>query len=176
MILGFGRRDVADGLQQSTMVEPVDPFERVVRDGFEAAPGSATVDHLGFVEAVDRLRQSIVAAVADTADRRLDAGLGEALSVDRHVLGGCNRSSHAVFVYLRKALVKRLGWCFLAQRLAWAAIEGRDNGRKCVGAMRAEVGAFREILAQQPVSVLVRATLPRALRIAEIDFDAGFDP
>ncbi len=82
------------GSPQTTMVEPVDPFERCVLDGFEAAPGSAPVDHLGFVEAVDRLGQSVVVAVADTADRRLDAGLGEALGVfDRHVLGGFNRSS-----------------------------------------------------------------------------------
>ena len=71
LIFGFGRRDVADGLQQPTMVEPIDPFERGVLDGFEAAPGSAPVDHLGFVEAVDRLGQSVVVAVADTADRRL---------------------------------------------------------------------------------------------------------
>lgn len=81
LILGFDRRDVADGLQQPAMVEPVDPFEGRVLDGFEAAPRSALVDHLGFVEAVDRLCQSVVVAVADTADRRLDAGLGEALGV-----------------------------------------------------------------------------------------------
>ena len=41
------------------MVEPVDPFERGVLDGLEAAPGSAPVDHLGFVEAVDCLGQSV---------------------------------------------------------------------------------------------------------------------
>ena len=33
---GFGRRDVADGLQQPAVVEPVDPFERGELDGFEA--------------------------------------------------------------------------------------------------------------------------------------------
>ena len=76
------------------MVEPVDPFQRGVLDGFEAASGSAPVDHLGFVETVDRFGQSVVVAVADTADRWLDAGLGKALGVlDRHVLGGFNRSS-----------------------------------------------------------------------------------
>ena len=67
-IFSFGRRNVADGLQQPTMVETVDPFERRILDGFEAAPGSAPVDHVGFVEAVDRLSQSVVVAVADTAD------------------------------------------------------------------------------------------------------------
>lgn len=64
-----------------TVVEPVNPFERGVVDGFDAAPGSAPVDHLSFVEAVYRLGQSVVVAVADTAQLRLDAGLGEALGV-----------------------------------------------------------------------------------------------
>ena len=45
------------------------------------------MDDLGLVEAVDGLGQGVVIAVADTADRRLDAGLGEALGVlDRQVL------------------------------------------------------------------------------------------
>ena len=34
-LFGFGRWDVSDGLQQSPMVEPVDPFERGKLDGFE---------------------------------------------------------------------------------------------------------------------------------------------
>ena len=46
------------GSQQPAMVEPVDPFERGVFDGFKAAPRSTPVDHLGLVEAVDRLGQS----------------------------------------------------------------------------------------------------------------------
>src|SRR6476469_5676461 len=87
LLFGFGRRDVADGLQQATMVEPVDPFERGVLDRFEAAPRSTPVNHLGLVEAVDRLGQSVVVAVADAADRWLYPGFGEALGVlDRHVL------------------------------------------------------------------------------------------
>lgn len=63
------------------MVEPVDPLQRGVLDGFEVAPWSASVDHLGLVEAVDRLGQSIVVAVADATNRRLDARFGEALGV-----------------------------------------------------------------------------------------------
>ena len=47
LIFGFGRRDVAAGLQQQTMVEPVVPFEWGVLDGFEAAPGAAPMDHFG---------------------------------------------------------------------------------------------------------------------------------
>src|SRR3712207_6948231 len=36
--------------------------------------------------------------------------------------------------------------------------------------------AFREVLPQQTVGVLVRAALPRAVRIAEVDLHAGVDP
>ena len=45
------------------------------------------MDDLGFVEPVDRLGQSIVIAVADTADRRPDAGFGEPFGLfDRDIL------------------------------------------------------------------------------------------
>ena len=39
----------------------------------------------------------------------------------------------------------------------------------------AEIGALLEVLAQQPIGILVGAALPWALRIAEIDLDAGID-
>ncbi len=39
------------------------------------------MDDLGLVEAVDRLGESVVVAVADAADGGLDAGLGQALGV-----------------------------------------------------------------------------------------------
>ena len=58
LIFGFGRRDVADRLQQTAMVKPVDPFEGRVFHGFEGSPGSTAVDDLGLVKAVDRLGQS----------------------------------------------------------------------------------------------------------------------
>ena len=35
------------------------PFEGCVFDGFEAAPWSVAMDHLGFVKAVDRLGESM---------------------------------------------------------------------------------------------------------------------
>src|SRR5215475_4527524 len=41
--------------------------------------------------------------------------------------------------------------------------------------MQAEIGAFWKILAQQSVGVLVRAALPWAVRIAEIDLNASVD-
>ena len=71
----FGRWDVADGLQQPAVVEPVDPFQRREFDALEGAPWPTAMDDFGFVEAVDRFRESVVVAVADAADRGFDAGL-----------------------------------------------------------------------------------------------------
>ena len=83
----LGGRDIADGLEQPPIVEPVDPIERGVLDGLHAPPRSAPVDDLDFVEAVGGFGESVVVAVADTADARLKPGLGEALRVfDRHIL------------------------------------------------------------------------------------------
>ena len=57
-------------LNQST------PFERGELEGFYAAPGTAPMDDLGFVEAVDRLGEGVVLAVANAADRRHETGFG----------------------------------------------------------------------------------------------------
>jgi hypothetical protein len=39
--------------------------------------------------------------------------------------------------------------------------------------MSAQIRAFREVLSQESVGVLVRAALPRTVRIAEVDRQAG---
>jgi len=67
---GFGRRNVSDPLHQSSMIEPVDPFQRGELDGFDVAPRPAPPNDLGFIEPVDRLGERIVVAVADAAVRQ----------------------------------------------------------------------------------------------------------
>ena len=62
----FCGRDVPDGLEQTAVVEPVHPFEGRVFDGLETAPWTAAVDDLGLEQAVDRLGQCVVVAVAPT--------------------------------------------------------------------------------------------------------------
>jgi len=54
--------------------------------------------------------------------------------------------------------------------VAWPAL-----GREILGAVPGEVGALGEVLAQQPVGVLVAAALPWAARVAEVDLQAGVD-
>ena len=80
-MLGFGRRYVTDGLQESPVVEPVYPFQRRELDGFERAPSCSSMDELGLIEAIDRLGESVVVGIADAANRRLDAGLRQALGI-----------------------------------------------------------------------------------------------
>ena len=85
--VGSCRRDVADGLQEPPVVEPVYPFKGGELDGFERAPWPAPVDDLCFLEAIDCLGERVVVGIADAADRGLDTGLGQPLFViDRDVL------------------------------------------------------------------------------------------
>jgi len=92
--LSFCGRDVSDRLEEATVVEPVDPFEGCVFDGLEAAPRTAAVDDLRLEQAVDRLGQGIVIAVADASDRGFDSCFYQPFGVfDGQVLGGFNRSS-----------------------------------------------------------------------------------
>ncbi len=79
LCFGFGRRDVTDGFEQSSVVEPIHPFKRGEFDGFEGSPRPATMNDLGFVKTIDRFCQSVIVTVANTADRGLDSSLGEAL-------------------------------------------------------------------------------------------------
>ena len=79
--LGFGWRDISDGLQKPSMVEPVDSFQGCEFNRFEAAPWSAPMDDLGLVETVDRFGEGVVVAIADTSDGRLDSRLGQSLRI-----------------------------------------------------------------------------------------------
>jgi len=83
------------------------------------------MDDLGLVEAVDGLGQGVVIAVADTADRRLDAGLGEALRVlDRQVLAAAIAvMDEAAAVW--PAFVNRL-FQGIQDELAWAVLLTRQ--------------------------------------------------
>jgi hypothetical protein len=86
--LKLRRWDVADGLQEPPVVEPVDPLQGGVLDLVEALPGAAPADQLGLVQPDDGLGEGVVVGVAAGANRGDRAGLGEPLGVaDRQVLG-----------------------------------------------------------------------------------------
>jgi hypothetical protein len=79
--LELGRRDIADRLQEPTVVAPVDPLQGGVLDLVKALPGAAAADQFGLVQPDDRLGQGIVIAVAAGADRGDRPGLGQPLGV-----------------------------------------------------------------------------------------------
>ena len=58
--LELGRWDVADGLQEPAVVEPVDPLQGGVLDLVQALPGATPADQLGLVQPNDRLGQGVV--------------------------------------------------------------------------------------------------------------------
>src|SRR5688572_30442834 len=80
-------RNVTDGLEQASIVEPVDPFQSCELDILCVSPGAAAMNDLGLVQPVDRFRECVVVGVASAADRRLDTALGESFSVaNRQIL------------------------------------------------------------------------------------------
>src|SRR5690606_37946967 len=81
------RRNVAERLEETPMIEPVDPCKRREFDGFKTAPWPLLSDQLGLVETDNRLSEGVVVGVSDATDGRLNAGFGESLSVaNGHVL------------------------------------------------------------------------------------------
>lgn len=56
LLLGFGWRDVPDGLQQPSVVEPVEPFKCGEFDRFEVSPRPSAMNDLGLVKTIDLFR------------------------------------------------------------------------------------------------------------------------
>src|SRR5215218_8688266 len=95
--------------------------------------------------------------------------------MDHHRVDSSGRRNTA-YVSCSEELVQSLGRGSPAQGLSRPAVEGDRHGREVLGAAHAEVGALWKVLPQQPVGVLVRATLPGAVGIAEVDLKTSLDP
>src|SRR5437773_6061361 len=68
-----------------------------------------------------------------------------------------------------------LGWLLPVESFAWSVVERGGGGVELFLAVSGEVGSLGEVLAEQPVGVLVAASLPGAVRVAEIHVDVGVD-
>src|SRR5439155_5258671 len=91
-------REVADGLEETPMVEPVDPLQRGEFNRLDASPRTSPPDDLCLVQPDDRLGKGVVVRVTDTADRGFDSGLGQSLRVaDRQVLGATITMVNEIF-------------------------------------------------------------------------------
>src|SRR5215471_14916539 len=119
------------GVSSWVVVEPIDPFERRVLDIVEFSPRATAVNDLGLEQPDDRLGEGIVVRVADAADRRLDAGLLQALSVtNREILAApVAVMNHALGVRASpQSLLKRIQDQFSAHRASDAPAD--DAARK----------------------------------------------
>jgi hypothetical protein len=70
----FSGRHVANRLEQSPGVEPIDPPERREFDRLELAPRTFSLNHRGLKQPNDGFGERVI-RVAAAADRRRDAGL-----------------------------------------------------------------------------------------------------
>lgn len=80
-VLRFIGCAVSDCAVQAFCVVPGDPFEGFPLDLGHGLPGPQEFDDLGFEQADDAFGESIVVRVADAADGRVDAGVGQAFGV-----------------------------------------------------------------------------------------------
>src|SRR3546814_11714290 len=116
---------------RSTRTDTLFPYTTLFRsifDSFKGSPRTSPVDHLGLVKAIDRLGQGVVITVANTPDRRLDPGLGEAHGIfDRHILAA------AIAVVDQRATMGRQ-----------AIGDGRHQGSQAAAPMQIGKAAGRE--------------------------------
>ena len=77
----FSGWDPAEFVEESPVVEPVDPFQGGQLQVVEAPPRPQVADEFGLVEADDRFGQGVVLGVASGSDRRDNPVLGEAFGV-----------------------------------------------------------------------------------------------
>jgi len=60
-------------------------------------------------------------------------------------------------------IVEGFGGRFPAEGLSGSAVERGCDGVEIIGAVLGEVGAFREVLSEKTIGVLVGSALPRAV-------------
>jgi hypothetical protein len=81
----------------------------------------------------------------------------------------------AVSTSARKELSELFRWFHKTEGFARTVVEASRDAVQVMCRESREVGSTWHVLAQQSVRVLVRAPLPGAVRVAEVDLDAGVD-
>ena len=76
---------------------------------------------------------------------------------------------------LRALAIEELELERAEEALGHRVVERVTDGRDLLRTPSREVGALREVLAQQPVGVLVGSALPGTLRVREVDGDTCLD-
>lgn len=86
--------------------------------------------------------------------------------------GRRNTFDHILFEQLVECLCR----CLPGERLSWSCVQCMGNSAQLVGTVAAKVRSRGKVLAKQTIGVFVAAALPGALRVAEVDVEAGIDP
>src|SRR6476620_5209814 len=115
------------------------------------------------------------------SDRRVQGSWGSARRHQRRQGGAAAALCRETFTGLstagstgrRNTGIKSLCWGFKLQGLTWSFVELTSHFVQIGLRMHRQVGAFRKVLSQQTIGVLIRAALPRALRVAEVDIDVS---
>jgi hypothetical protein len=69
--------------------------------------------------------------------------------------------------------IKSFGWGCKSQSLAWSFVELPSHFVELGLRVHGQVSPLRQVLPKQTVGVLIGTTLPRTLRIAEVNVDVG---
>src|SRR5665647_1502315 len=96
-----------------------------------------------------------------------DAYRGFASWLPERFLGGFQRTTQHRLC--RDERSEACGGGVPAECLAWSGVELGGNQFQVRGGVHGQVGALGEPVAQQPVGVLVRWSLPRGVRVSEVD-------
>lgn len=75
-----------------------------------------------------------------------------------------------------KCVVEGLCGRFPVEGLPGPGIQRMRDRDQFIGSVHAEVSAFGKVLPQQAVDLFVSSTLPRALRVTEVDIESCVDP
>jgi hypothetical protein len=95
--------------------------------------------------------------------------------IDRYWADSTGRRNTFVYILFEQpveCLCRRLP----VERFAWPCVQGVGDSAQLFSAMTAEISALGKVLAKQTVGIFIAAALPRALRVAEVDFEASVDP
>jgi DNA-binding CsgD family transcriptional regulator len=181
-LLELRGRNIAEGFEKATVVEPVHPFQSAVFDGIDVPPRTLRSDELSLVQADDRLGQRIVVGVSSRSNRSFDTALSQSLSISNgQILGAFNRSSqhHKETEVAMNAITRRSGQAQRAKlrspgrppvlhrserRPFWRAIsEGfssEDAARRAGISQPIGTRWFRECGGMPPSHLAVSASLP----------------
>ena len=133
-----------------------------------------------FVGEFAKLRRAGTLRYAWHASRLRDAGVSAFLHMfafwhfpDLERSPTCVRKGRAGSSGRCNTSIKSFGWGCKSQSLAWSFVELPSHFVELGLRVHGQVSPLRQVLPKQTVGVFIGTTLPRTLRIAEVNVDVG---